>query len=84
MYRIKKSNPTFHRNLGRLQGSVLLMNAIGYSGTASSNIVNENDIAAYVLKSVNSIAGNKLEKGVDTAFGTTTELGTSKYLSIML
>jgi hypothetical protein len=32
MYRIKRGNPAFHRSLGRLHASELLMHAIGFSG----------------------------------------------------
>ncbi len=49
-FRIKKSNPTFQRNLGRMQGSALLMNAIGYSGIASMENIGDEDSSAYVLR----------------------------------
>ena len=32
MYRVKKTNPAFHRHLGRLKGSEQLMHAIGFHG----------------------------------------------------
>lgn len=39
MYRIKTGNPTFHRTLGRLHGSDLLMHSIGFSGSGQVNSV---------------------------------------------
>jgi hypothetical protein len=78
MYRIKKSNPAFHRSLGRLQGSALLMRAIGFDGSASTKTDDE-EIAAYVLKSVTAVASHKLAAGVDAAFGSTAELGASTF-----
>ena len=36
MYRVKRSNPTFHRNLGRLRSSELLMHAIGFRGSGDN------------------------------------------------
>lgn len=68
MHRVKISNAAFQRNLGRLRGSELLMNAIGFvvgqmrgpgqgSGQGSGqglDLLNDaGDNAAYVLKSVN-------------------------------
>lgn len=55
MYRVKASNPVFHRTLGHLQSSNLLMNAIGFVGHGDgANIANskERSFAAYVLKTV--------------------------------
>lgn len=58
MYRIKRGNPTFHRSLGRLSGSALLMNAIGFvaagnstqSGSGNQSIDENNSV--YVLKTL--------------------------------
>ena len=48
LHRVKKTNPVFQRTLGRLQGSELLMRAVGFlDGDASESP----DNAAYVLKS---------------------------------
>jgi Ca2+-binding EF-hand superfamily protein len=49
-FRIKKHNPTFQRNLGRLNGSTLLMNAIGYSAIVAKEGVIEDDPSAFVLR----------------------------------
>eukprot|EP00981_Chlorochromonas_danica_P006231 scaffold1310_cov219-Ochromonas_danica.AAC.6 len=50
-FRIKRSNPAFTRNLGRLHGSQLLMNAIGYSTAISKDGRNaEGDSTAFVLR----------------------------------
>ncbi|RYH28863.1 hypothetical protein EON65_10590 [archaeon] len=50
MFRVKKANPVFQRDLGRLRGAELLMNAIGYSNVASTDINVDGDPSAYVLK----------------------------------
>jgi hypothetical protein len=82
-YRVKKSNPAFQRSLGRLQGSALLMNAVGFVGTATQTAGAEGeDVAAYVLKSVNPVGTHKLDKGVDPAFGSTADLGTGMTVHI--
>ena len=39
MYRVKRSNPTFHRNLGRLRSSELLMHAIGFRGSGDNTAI---------------------------------------------
>ena len=68
VYRVKKGNPSFHRNLGRLQGSALLMRAIGFvgGGGEEASLANTMDPhndpnhtlnsgpAAYVLKSISA------------------------------
>ena len=60
MYRIKKGNPNFHRNLGRLTASSLLMNAIGFviGGTVSTadnfSMNSESVGSVYVLKALNA------------------------------
>ena len=40
LYRIKRGNPSFHRNVGRLEGGLLLMRAIGFvaMGTESGEM----------------------------------------------
>lgn len=59
MYRIKKGNPAFHRSLGRLKASSLLMNAVGFVvGSAGINIEGNSASAesigsVYVLKALN-------------------------------
>ena len=46
-FRVKRDNPTFHRCLGRLNGSSSLMRAIGFVGSD-----NDTDRGAFVLKSL--------------------------------
>lgn len=82
MYRIKKGNPAFNRSLGRLHGSALLMNSIGYFSKAmDENAVTLNTTtgfdgsdtqggAAYVLKALNETNGKKGTAGTGTLTGT--------------
>ena len=51
LYRVKKSNPAFHRALGCLRNSHLLMHAIGFLGGDDDGDVASN---TYILKSVNT------------------------------
>ena len=55
LHRIKKGNPIFHRNLGHLENSILLMSSIGFSD-ASSSSMNEKESTAsvYILKTFGS------------------------------
>jgi Ca2+-binding EF-hand superfamily protein len=69
MYRVKRGNPVFHRCLGRLTGSELLMNSIGFTSgpesgsglgraeASSGGEVDKSLLAAYVLKSVSANGG---------------------------
>jgi Ca2+-binding EF-hand superfamily protein len=84
MHRVKKGNPVFHRNLGRLTGSVLLMNAIGYADSSThsqtnNDMIDESVISAYVLKSISAIVPHKLDKGLDIGFASTADLGTCTF-----
>jgi hypothetical protein len=55
MYRIKRGNPMFFRNLGRLNGSILLMNSIGFIEKCSNDTNNLDDLSStFVLKSIGS------------------------------
>ncbi len=65
-------------------GSVLLMNAIGYSDSSThsqtnNGAIDESIISAYVLESVNAIDPHKLDKGLDIGFASTADLGTSTF-----
>jgi hypothetical protein len=52
LHRIKKGNPIFHRNLGHLERSVLLMNSIGFTDISSKAMNDaENIMTVYILKS---------------------------------
>ena len=62
MHRIKKGNPIFRRNLGRLEGSELLMNAIGFIQFGSSVEDDHRNSGAYVLKSIETGAIDGEEK----------------------
>lgn len=56
MYRIKKGNPTFNRNLGQFHGASLLMNSIGFNGDSDG---------AYVLRQI----GSRMETNVESRDG---------------
>ena len=61
VYRVKKGNPSFHRNLGRLHASTLLMRAIGFvdnspaAGAVEYSLTPENMGGVYVLKAVDAV-----------------------------
>jgi len=78
MYRIKRGNPTFHRNLGRLDGSALLMNAVGFvaggGNFGQGESSTENIGSLYILKALNSERGETFDAtsviATDTTKGT--------------
>jgi hypothetical protein len=44
MYRVKCSNPSFQRNLGRLKSSELLMHAIGFMGGLAETVERDSSL----------------------------------------
>ena len=55
VYRVKRGNPVFLRNLGRLQGSAVLMRSIGFTTPAGATRADSGgEGGVYVFKSLSS------------------------------
>ena len=62
LYRAKKANPAFHRCLGRLKNSELLMHAIGFMSNSDSNGMPPNQ---FILQSVSTGKKTKADATFD-------------------
>jgi Ca2+-binding EF-hand superfamily protein len=76
MYRVKRGNPAFHHNVGRLQGGLTLMRTIGFVGTRG-NLPGEEAGPVLVLRALGG--GFDASASVEAGGGGTGKLGSFKF-----